>query len=105
MADYLTELTKKIGDTLARLKQNNKLVEEFNSTYNPTFVEIMEDLMITDKTLASLLMAWYNSKREVPDSLSVPKPRKAPTSRSSSSPSYGCSSGGCGSSSSYRGGC
>lgn len=105
MADYLTELTKKIGDTLARLKQNNKLVEEFNSTYNPTFVEIMEDLMITDKTLASLLMAWYNSKREVPDNLSVPKPKKNPTTRTVSSSSYGYSGGGCGPTPSYRGGC
>ena len=55
----LTSLTAMIGDTIANIKNNNKLIDELNKRYNPTFLEIMEDIKDTDKTLANLLMLWY----------------------------------------------
>lgn len=55
----ITNLTKTIGDTIAKIKNNNKLVDELNKAFNPTFVEIMENLQETDPTLAKMLMVWY----------------------------------------------
>lgn len=61
----LTSLTAMIGDTIAKIKNNNKLIDELNKRYNPTFLEIMEDIKDTDKTLANLLMLWYIDRYSV----------------------------------------
>lgn len=61
----LTSLTAMIGDIIAKIKNNNKLIDELNKRYNPTFLEIMEDIKDTDKTLANLLMLWYIDRYSV----------------------------------------
>jgi len=61
----LTSLTAMIGDTIAKIKNNNKLIDELNKRYNPTFLEIMEDIKDSDKTLANLLMLWYIDRYSV----------------------------------------
>lgn len=61
----LTNITKMIGSRIASIKENNKLIEELNTIYNPTFLEIMEDLLKTNETLASMLILWYESKYSV----------------------------------------
>ncbi len=63
----LTALTKNIGTIIAKLKNNNRLIEELNKCYNPTFVEILEDLKDTDETLATMLSLWYMKKYSVND--------------------------------------
>lgn len=59
----LTSITKNIGNTIARLKQNNQLIDELNKQYaNPTFLEILEDAKKTNSVLATMLMLWYEQK-------------------------------------------
>lgn len=58
----LTDITKNIGNTIAKIKNNNELITELNKAYNPTFTEILEDVKDSDPTLAALLMFWYNKK-------------------------------------------
>jgi len=57
-----TSLTRTVGDLISQIKNNNKLLNEVNKLYNPTFVEILEDLKENDKTLAIMLAAWYITK-------------------------------------------
>ena len=40
----LTDITKNIGNTIAKIKNNNELITELNKAYNPTFTEILEDV-------------------------------------------------------------
>lgn len=120
----LTNITKQIGDVIAKIKNNNKLIDELNTRYNPTFVEILEDLKDTDGTLAAMLTFWYMNKYSINENkldmimddirrqydLSTNTSKKKFGSRSSSTPSYiyECSCGnnggsiGCGVSSSKR---
>ena len=123
----LTNITRDIGKTIARLKENNKLIEELNQQYaNPTFVEILEDVKETNGILAAMLMLWYDQKynavsltqtadiNKMIDYLKNKKPKEKKSSRieyvddGCGSPyGGGCgiysSSGGCGSP--YSGGC
>ena len=64
----LTGITKQIGDVVAKIKNNNKLIDELNTRYNPTFVEILEDLKDTDSTLAAMLTFWYMNKYSIDES-------------------------------------
>ena len=116
----LTDFTRTIGDTIAKIKNNNKLIDELNKKFNPTFVEIIENLQKTDPTLAKMLMVWYMETYSIDDKeleTIVNKYQKKPkktretshytfedytcgSSRSSGCGStYYSSSGGCGSSS------
>ena len=61
MIDFTT-VSKNIGSLIAQLKNNNKLIDELDKLYNPTFVEILEDLQENDKTLATMLLMWYCNK-------------------------------------------
>lgn len=63
----ITNLTKNIGEIIAKIKNNNKLVEELNKSFNPTFVEIIESLQKTDPTLAKMLMVWYMETYSIDD--------------------------------------
>ena len=124
----LTSLTAMIGDTIAKIKNNNKLIDELNKRYNPTFLEIMEDIKDTDKTLANLLMLWYIDRYSVDTSklekvlddirkeYGIKEKVKTKTKTVYTSIGGGCTdndydySGGCGGSSSsrkrsYSGGC
>ena len=58
----LTDITKNIGNTIVKIKNNNELITELNKAYNPTFTEILEDVKDSDPTLATLLMFWYQKK-------------------------------------------
>ena len=126
-----TEITKKTGSIIAKIKNNNKLVEELNKKFNPTFVEIIENLQKTDKTLCQLLMVWYMNTYSIDeDELNnIVEKYKDKTIKKQTKPKYvlesgcgntsgwlyngGCSGGygtihidsGCGGSSSSRGGC
>lgn len=128
-----TDFTKNIGDTIAKIKNNNKLIDELNKRFNPTFVEIMESLQKTDPTLAKMLMVWYTETYTIDESelvnlvdkyqvkKKVKRESKSTYASSggctnpswesygggcgSSSVSSGYSGGGCGYSSSSRGGC
>lgn len=124
-----TEITRKTGSIIAKIKNNNKLIAELNKQFNPTFVEIIESLQKTDKTLAQLLMVWYMNTYSVnEDELNnlvdkyidktakkLPKARHVAESGCGNTSGWlyggGCSSSdymddsGCGSSTSSRGGC
>lgn len=109
-----TEITRKTGSIIAKIKNNNKLIAELNKQFNPTFVEIIESLQKTDKTLAQLLMVWYMNTYSVnEDDLNniVDKYKDKTIKKSSKCYWGGCGSSdymddsGCGSSPSSRGGC
>ena len=94
----LTNITRTIGDTIAKIKNNNKLIEELNKKFNPTFVEIIENLQKTDPTLAKMLMCWYMETYCIDDKeldALVSKYQKKPRKVSSSSSKTYSSSGGC----------
>lgn len=98
----LTNVTRTIGDTIAKIKNNNKLIEELNKKFNPTFVEIIESLQKTDPTLAKMLMVWYMETyciddKELEDIVS--KYQKKPK-KTTSKPSYVAESG-CGNTSGW----
>lgn len=123
MIDFTT-VSRNIGSLIAQLKNNNKLIDELNKVYNPTFVEILEDLQENDKTLGTMLLMWYCNKydeREIKmdDLISKIKTEKSPKVKPSKTYSYssgcgnnggsvGCgvtpkkSSGGCGGSYNYN---
>ena len=113
----LTDITKNIGNTIAKIKNNNELITELNKAYNPTFTEIMEDVKDSDPTLAALLMFWYHKKYSESDLDKLTtnirkqfglkdKVKKEIVYTPVSSGGGGCTdndySGGCGSSSSRR---
>ena len=104
-----TNLTKTIGDTIANIKNNNKLVDELNKKFNPTFVEIIESLLKTDQTLAKMLMVWYMENYSIDNDQLTKLVNKYQVKKTSSNTYNGCgsSNGGCGYSSgrSYSGGC
>ncbi len=112
MIDFTT-VSRNIGSLIAQLKNNNKLIDELNKVYNPTFVEILEDLQENDKTLGTMLLMWYCNKydeREIKmdDLISKIKTEKSSKVKSSKTYSYssGCGnnggSAGCGSTSAKR---
>jgi len=111
----LTNITRNIGNTIARLKQNNTLIDELRNQYNnPTFLEILEDAKENNGILAAMLMLWYDQK--YPDTLSDTndidkminylKNKKAKETKSKKKPHYVLESG-CGNTSGwlYSGGC
>ena len=127
-----TDFTKYIGDTIAKIKNNNELIDELNKRFNPTFIDIMESLQKTNPTLAKMLMIWYNETYTIDESELAnlvnkykvkKKTKREPkhtyvTSGACDGPSWdydgGCGSssinagyynGGCGYSGSSRGGC
>ena len=63
-----TDFTKITGDVIAKIKNNNKLIDELNKRYNPTFLEIIEDLQENDETLAKMLLLWYMTKYSIDES-------------------------------------
>ena len=63
-----TDFTKYIGDTIAKIKNNNELIDELNKRFNPTFIDIMESLQKTNPTLAKMLMIWYNETYTIDES-------------------------------------
>lgn len=67
MNDFLTNMTKRTGNVLEKIRRNNKLIESQRKQYNPTFVEIMEELQKDDKTLYAMLMFWYMQKHSMND--------------------------------------
>lgn len=62
-----TNITKIVGSSFERIKRHNKLLDETRKQYNPTFLEIMEELKNDDKTLFNMLMVWYMSKNSNTD--------------------------------------
>lgn len=117
----LTDITKQMGNIIANIKNNNVLVDELKTKFNPTFVEIMENLQETDPTLAKMLMVWYTETYTIDESELVNLVNKYQIKKKTkreSKPTYvvesGCGNtsgwfyGGCGSSAgsrSYSGGC
>lgn len=104
----LTNITRTIGDTIAKIKNNNKLIEELNKKFNPTFVEIIENLQKTDPTLAKMLMCWYMETYCIDDKeldALVSKYQKKPRKVSNSSSKTYSSSGGCDAPFASSGGC
>ena len=104
----LTNITRTIGDTIAKIKNNNKLIEELNKKFNPTFVEIIENLQKTDPTLAKMLMCWYMETYCIDDKeldALVSKYQKKPRKTSSNSSKTYSSSGGCNAPYASSGGC
>lgn len=110
----LTAITKNIGNTIARLKQNNQLIEDLNKQCaNPTFLEILEDAKKTNGVLATMLILWYEQKYsnnvqssiydELMDNLELEEQKKQ---KKKSKPRYVLESG-CGNTSGwmYSGGC
>ena len=67
MNDIFTNITKKAGNVLEQIRRNNKLLESNRKQYNPTFLEIMEELQKDDKTLASMLLFWYMQRHSTND--------------------------------------
>lgn len=67
MNDIFTNMTKKAGNVLEQIRRNNKLLESNRKQYNPTFLEIMEELQKDDKTLASMLLFWYMQRHSTND--------------------------------------
>jgi len=57
-----TKVTKNVGGFLANLISHNELLDELNTVYNPTFIEILDDVKDSDQTLGSLLIYWYMNK-------------------------------------------
>lgn len=77
----LTSFTTHIGNILAEIKQKNKLIEEAKKTYNPSFIEIIEELEKDDKTLCNMLVLWYGQKYldnpiDIDDIMTSIKPKK-----------------------------
>lgn len=62
-----TNITKKLGSSFEKIKRHNKLIDETRKQYNPTFLEIMEELKNDDKTLFNMMMVWYMSKNSIDD--------------------------------------
>ena len=60
--NLLTNLTKAIGEKLAKVREANKLIEEKRKIINPTFFEILEELPKDDSMLALSLINWYINK-------------------------------------------
>ena len=67
MSDLFTNMTKKAGNVLEQIRRNNKLLDSSRKQYNPTFLEIMEELQKDDRTLAAMLMFWYMQRHSVND--------------------------------------
>lgn len=67
MNDIFTNMTKKTGNVLEQIRRNNKLLDSSRKQYNPTFLEIMEELQKDDRTLAAMLMFWYMQRHSVND--------------------------------------
>ena len=65
--DILTNMTKKTGRVLEQISRNNKLLDANRKQYNPTFLEIMDELQKDDKTLATMLMFWYMQRHSAND--------------------------------------
>ena len=104
----LTNVTRVIGDTIAKIKNNNKLIEELNKKFNPTFVEIIENLQKTDPTLAKMLMCWYMETYCIDDKeldALVSKYQKKPKNALSGSSKTYSSSDGCNGHYAFSGGC
>lgn len=57
-----TKITKNVGGFLAKLISHNELLEEMHKVYNPTFIEILDDVKDNNQTLGSLLIYWYMNK-------------------------------------------
>jgi len=97
MIDFTT-VSRNVGSLIAQLKNNNKLIDELNKLYNPTFVEILEDLQENDKTLGTMLLMWYCNKydeREIKmdDLIAKIKTEQFLKEKSKSSRTYSYSSG------------
>lgn len=95
MIDFTT-ISRNIGSLIAQLKNNNKLIDELNKVYNPTFVEILEDLQENDKTLATMLLMWYCNKydeREIKMDELISKIKTEKSSKIKSSKTYSYNSG------------
>lgn len=60
-----SDLARKMGNSLEKIKRRNKLIDETRKQYNPTFLEIMEELKNDDKTLFNMMMVWYMSKNSI----------------------------------------
>ena len=112
----LTSITKDIGNTIARIKQNNQLIDELNKQFaNPTFLEILEDAKKTNSVLATMLMLWYKEKyfdgkndepSTIYDELIATLAEEKPKQKKKTKPHYVLESG-CGNTSGwlYGGGC
>lgn len=68
MNTILTDLTKKIGETIAKIQVNNKLLEDLQKKCNPTFLEILDDVKDNNPSLAASLLLWYGNKYKVNNS-------------------------------------
>jgi len=63
MNDLFTDITKNVGRLIAKINNNNLLLQDLTKTYNPTFVDIIDDLNENgEETLLTLLLIWYNKK-------------------------------------------
>ena len=108
--DIFTGITKSIGTAISKVKSNNTLLEELNKKYNPTFIDIVDDLTEKgDTILLSLLYQWYTKNLGI-DPANIETELESIKLRNSKEyqemierqiKKFKSSSGGCGSSSDY----
>lgn len=64
--DIFTGITKNVGKIIANIQENNKIFDELNKKYNPTFVEIIDELKEEDNSLLlALLYDWYRRRNNL----------------------------------------